>query len=225
MLPLLVSLACTGSTAGPDSQDSGASTDTGSSTSDCPAFHGIRSASSKWVHVNDTASYTPESLYTHQVVAYDPIAGTASISTHDYRLWTDGSQSMDNTIVETYSCDEGGLYRLGNEAEIHSISGDYENEYSSTLTYDSPLLVRPGALALGDTWLSTTTWTNARSDGNDTSGELSQDWVVGEVDVTEGDYTGFRIDQMLDGEAYSHYFAADVGIFLNGYRRLDSYTP
>lgn len=225
---LLVSLACTGPSSSSDSgsTDSGSvSTDTGSSETDCLAFHGIRSESSKWVHLNEVSAYTPDSHYTQQVVAYDPVAGTASISTHDYRVWNDGSQSQDNHYVDAYSCDEGGLYRLGSESEIHSISGDYENQYTSTTTYESPLLVRPGTLALGDEWHSATNWTNVRSDGNETSGSAAQDWVVGEVDVTEGEYTGFRIDKMIDGEAYPHYFAADVGIFLNGTRRLETYTP
>lgn len=225
---LLLLLACTGPTNDDKVDDTGSADDTDDTDEgevSCLAFHGIRSDSSRWVHDLDTTAYTDNSSWIMDVVAYDPVAGTASVSTKDYRALADGSQSYDNVYLDQYSCDEDGLYLVSTEQTLHSVLNGAESDGSAQYQYDPPMLVRPGSLTVGDSWHSAALVSGVDSHGNHVSSEVDTFYVVGAEDVTEGEWTGFRIDRMVEDVAYPHFFKAEVGVFQEGWRILEVYTP
>lgn len=225
----LLLFACTAgddtSTDDTGSHDTAAADDTGSEIESCLAFHGIRSDSSRWIHVYEQQSYTPDSSYTIDVIAYDADAGTATLRTVDYRVWVDGSQVQNNSYDNNYWCDADGLHLESGSRSIESTNNGTVNAYTQTLTYDPPMFVRPGSLAVGDTWVSETRLTIVKDDGTQQALTVSSAYEVGADGHSYGDWSGLVINLMVDGEAYPRYFQPSVGEYLNGTRVLEIYTP
>ena len=224
MLLFFSLVACTGTPSNnDDSGDSG--TDSGDAVTSCLSFHGIQSDSSKWKHVYDSTSYSDDSVWNIEVTAYDPVAGTATLQTLDFRTYANGANSQDNLYDYDYFCNEEGLFLTELRQDNHTTQNGVETDGTNTYEYDPPMLVRPGSLAVGDTWRSQSDYVATNQDGNHSTGQVDSEYVVAAADVTEGEWTGFQVDLMSDGTAYPRYFKADVGEFQNGFRILESYTP
>ena len=230
---VLLAFACTApdSAQGGDSATSDTSVgvdDTGSEPGDCLAFHGIRSASSSWVyHWDESTSFDSSSINTIAVSSYDPGAGTAVLTERQLKVESDGSYVYDINFVMTYFCNETGLYLDHYEGHMAIESDSGIDEQSWEVVYDTESFIRPGKMALGDTWQQTASWTQYFEDGSEPrDGAFDYSYEVVEADYGEGEWSGFLLERTTEkGKVYEHYFMPDVGEWKLYQRNLVSYTP
>lgn len=190
----------------------------------CGDWSGVQSESSTWIWTLQVDTTTAD-LTTH-VVSLDSAGVTLESAYAYHTIYVDSTN--DETAV--YRCDADGLWELSSTATsdvTNSEAGETVN--TKVTTYETPFLVLPAALAMGDTWQATATGTVEESATGATHAfdYTSNATVADEIDVSvaAGDYRALRVDREEVGATLQSWYAQGVGLVAADDRELRSYSP
>ncbi|MEL6343492.1 MAG: hypothetical protein AAFV53_10185, partial [Myxococcota bacterium] len=188
---------------------------------DCLPDHGVFSSASRWVYDWQNANRTGDRQIS--VSEYSPDKNEFALLTIDN--WTNGSSSYTANIVESYRCDENGLYLLSRTFDSRlRISGFSDDVTSRVTTYTTAPLLRPNTPVLGETWTRRAVGT-VTINGVEEAIDTTELFVVSEADVlyrTEFD-RGFR---HLGSAGTEELWIPEVGIAIHPTLTfLRSHTP
>ncbi len=230
LLTLGLATAC-----GEDDKDTGPEGDTDTDTDTdtdadgdtdagpCNDWTGIAGVGTTWVY--DFADGELSGTVDSEVTAYDAGNGSVTVDS-DSTIAASGTTTTSLTTTD-YLCDAEGFWMLSQYTEYSVEYGETTYEGWTDTTYNAPVLLIPGDLAVGSTWTTSydgVTETNVSGPQEITSTVEQEAVEEAQATVPAGTYDTIHVIYSGDGSGES-WVAAGVGSVKTNVSELVSYTP
>lgn len=189
-------------------------------TQPCLFFHGMMSSSTSWTYRWVASNRLGgRSISTFE---FDGTNHTATLKTDESWTQTTGGVNHTGTIYEYFVCNDDGLHITRRISDASTtIMGNTEVEHIETV-YDTPALVRPNSLALGDSWTQHAVGTVTRSDGSPpqsinttTTYTVTEDMVSFPSVQIAGLPSGGVMGLKIEGGGNTYWWSQGFGVLRN----------
>lgn len=132
------------------------------------------------------------------------------------------------TYIYDYRCDESGMWLLGSQYVMESVSGGQVYTYSYDVGYNAPVQVAPATVEFGSVWTSEYDGYYTYDNGMETPFNYTQlNTVVGAdpMELAIGEVTVYRVISEMGAGSTTSYYGEKVGLVQDAQWEIADYDP